>query len=207
MEQAYGPIANEDQVREYERRRYRGLDQRVVDYLEWRCISRLLDRVVVRGSTVVDVPCGYGRFTLRLAARGALVFGVDISDRMVARTRERWRPGVPGAAADVTTLPFANDSVEGAVVMRLLHHLEDSERQRALNEIARVISEWAVLSAYTVAPLHRLVRRVQGRPPKEAAMSLLRKQIESAGLEILETRALLPYLHAQHMFLVRPGPD
>jgi SAM-dependent methyltransferase len=204
MERSYGPVANENQVREYERRRYRSIDQRLMSHLEWRTVARLLDRAGVGGATILDVPCGYGRFTGRLAERGGLPLVADVSVHMVARTRRGLSPAVPGAAVDVLALPFADASVDGALVMRLLHHLPDSERRQALGEVARVIRKWAVFSAYTVAPLHRLMRRIQGRPPKEASPSVLGEQVASAGLEIVESRAVLPYLHAQRIFLVRP---
>lgn len=204
MERSYGPVASEDQVREYERRRYRSIDQRLMSHLEWRTVARLLDRVGVSGATVLDVPCGYGRFTGRLAERGGLPLVADVSVHMVVRTRQGFSPAVPGAGVDVLALPFADASVDGALVMRLLHHLPDSERRQALGEVARVIREWAILSAYTVAPLHRLLRRIQRRPPKEASLSLLGEEMASVGLEIVESRPVLPYLHAQRIFLVRP---
>jgi SAM-dependent methyltransferase len=42
-----------------------------------------------RGERVLDVGCGCGETTLRLAARGAHATGVDVSQPMLARARER----------------------------------------------------------------------------------------------------------------------
>jgi SAM-dependent methyltransferase len=204
MQRSYGPVASEHEVREYERRRYRWLDQRLMSQLEWRTVAGLLARVSVSGATVLDVPCGYGRFAGRLAERGGRVLLADVSVHMVARARQGFSPAVPGAGVDVLALPFADASVDGALVMRLLHHLTDPERRQALGELARVIRSWAILSAYTGAPLHRLLRRVQGRPPKETSLSTLGAELRSAGLEVVTSGAVIPFLHAQRIFLVRP---
>ena len=43
----------------------------------------------VAGLDIVDVGCGTGRHAVRLAGRGANVVGVDFSDGMLARAREK----------------------------------------------------------------------------------------------------------------------
>jgi SAM-dependent methyltransferase len=72
----------------------------------------LLERAaIVPGERVVDVGCGCGSTPLELARRGALVFGVDISEPMLALAKER-AAGVKGLAfrrADAATQPFTPD--------------------------------------------------------------------------------------------------
>ncbi len=46
---------------------------------------------VKRGDRVLDIGCGCGETSLRLAQRGATVLGVDISKPMLARAEERAR--------------------------------------------------------------------------------------------------------------------
>jgi ubiquinone/menaquinone biosynthesis C-methylase UbiE len=68
-----------------------------------------VDRLVgdVAGLAVVDVGCGTGRHALRLAARGANVVGIDFSDGMLARAREKeGASGVRWVVHDVTRLPL-----------------------------------------------------------------------------------------------------
>jgi ubiquinone/menaquinone biosynthesis C-methylase UbiE len=55
--------------------------------LEEPVVDRLLGDVA--GLDVVDVGCGTGRHAVRLAERGANVVGVDFSDGMLARAREK----------------------------------------------------------------------------------------------------------------------
>ena len=59
----------------------------------------------LRGRHVLHLQCGTGEETAELAARGALVTGVDFSDEGLAVARERW-PEVAWVRADVQALPL-----------------------------------------------------------------------------------------------------
>jgi SAM-dependent methyltransferase len=63
------------------------LYNRVIDWCQWLALRRWLR--VNPGSTVLDVGCGVGRWSRRLAARGAHVTGVDLSPTMIAEARRR----------------------------------------------------------------------------------------------------------------------
>jgi SAM-dependent methyltransferase len=63
------------------------LYNRVIDWCQWLALRRWLR--VKPGSTVLDVGCGVGRWSRRLAARGAHVTGVDLSPTMIAEARRR----------------------------------------------------------------------------------------------------------------------
>jgi SAM-dependent methyltransferase len=71
--------------------------------------ERLVDAASVDpGQRVLDVGCGCGETSLALAARGARVLGVDVSEPMLARARER-SGGIDEivfARADAATHPF-----------------------------------------------------------------------------------------------------
>ena len=63
------------------------LYNRVIDWCQWLALRRWLQ--VTPGSSVLDVGCGVGRWSRRLAARGARVTGVDLSPTMIAEARRR----------------------------------------------------------------------------------------------------------------------
>ncbi|MCX6564944.1 MAG: class I SAM-dependent methyltransferase [Candidatus Aminicenantes bacterium] len=90
-------------VRDYEKRRYRGFDQRIVHAREMRLIRKMLalaeagcasraDRVGQPGRRgrwlALDLPCGYGRFTPMLQERGFDVVSADLSFEMARRAAE-----------------------------------------------------------------------------------------------------------------------
>jgi SAM-dependent methyltransferase len=106
-----------DGVRDYEKRRYRGLDQRIVHAREMRLLRKAFARIDRETAPaagagerrVLDLPCGYGRFTPFLSGLGRAVVNSDLSLEMVRRAAEA--SGTPGAAANATAgLPFKDGS-------------------------------------------------------------------------------------------------
>ena len=69
--------------------------------------ERLLD--LKEGETVLDIACGAGRFTRRMAGEGVHVVAFDHSERFIARARER--TGL--AAAQSAAAEYAGKSPSG----------------------------------------------------------------------------------------------
>lgn len=95
------------------------------------------------GTSLVDIGCGPGTYTRRLAQRhaGLRTLGIDRSPRQLARARRRARStGVDNCRfelGDVLRLPLADQSVDAVLASRLL--MVVSEPARALAEIHRVL--------------------------------------------------------------------
>jgi SAM-dependent methyltransferase len=98
----------------------------------------LLDRFAehVGPGRVCDVGCGPGHVTRYLHDRGAEVFGVDISGRMIDRARAL-NPGIEFEVADLRALPVQDGSLAGVVAFYSLIHLESSELASALASLGR----------------------------------------------------------------------
>ena len=96
------------------------------------------------GGTVVELGCGTGRVTEALHAGAGRVVGLDLSRAMLRRagTRLRGAPGVTLLRADLRALPLRSGSVALAVAPDdpLVHLLTDADRQRAVDEVARVLA-------------------------------------------------------------------
>jgi SAM-dependent methyltransferase len=210
-----------DGVRDYEKRRYRGLDQRIVHAREMRLLKKAfkrMDRERMAESAghawgaerrVLDLPCGYGRFTPFLSGRERIVFNSDLSLEMVRRAGEA--SGAQGAVANaVAGLPFRDGSFEAVFSIRFFHHLHDTAARTAvLSEFRRVTSEWAVVSFYRLSGLHaaqRRLRRKFGKSRTNIKMiepGQFEKEAEAAGFEIAAIRPLFRGLHAYHLALLR----
>jgi SAM-dependent methyltransferase len=94
------------------------------------------------GGDLLDVPCGFGRHSLPLAAAGYRVVGVDRSQSLLDEAQrraagERWPKFV---RADYRELPFPDESFAAALnLFSSLGYLGDEEDTRALAEIGRVL--------------------------------------------------------------------
>jgi SAM-dependent methyltransferase len=100
------------------------LEQNPLIALEEPEVDRLLGDVA--GLDVVDVGCGTGRHAVRLAARGANVVGVDFSDGMLARAKEKeGAGGVRWVVSDVTRppLPLPDHSFDRVVCALVVDHV------------------------------------------------------------------------------------
>lgn len=97
------------------------------------------------GASVLDVGCGPGHLSLRLAGeRGLDVTGLDLDPAMIERARAnapRVMHGPKGSpafvVADVASLPFGDNSFDLVVSTLSLHHW--AEPTRGLAEIGRVL--------------------------------------------------------------------
>ncbi|HXG34280.1 MAG TPA: class I SAM-dependent methyltransferase [Bryobacteraceae bacterium] len=100
--------------------------------------DRYLEPLVpdVEGKTVVDVACGTGRWLVRMAQRGARVFGVDFCLEMLACARGK--PGLAGrlAAADARRLPFPDASADVVLFTLALGHIVPL--REVIRELARL---------------------------------------------------------------------
>jgi ubiquinone/menaquinone biosynthesis C-methylase UbiE len=94
------------------------------------------------GGDMLDVPCGFGRHTVPLAAAGLKVVGVDRAETLLEEARRRAGHGrwPKFVRADYRDLPFPDESFDAALNMfSSLGYLGDEEDTRALEQIGRVL--------------------------------------------------------------------
>jgi hypothetical protein len=178
----------EHEVADYERRRYRGLDQRLVHAREMRILKSLLRRVV------------------------AGVVNSDLSPAMVKRAGSRLLTDgrILGAVADIKRgLPFRSDEFGLAFSVRFFHHLhQPAERQAVLFELGRVSSRWAIVSYYRLNPLHRLQRNLRRRLKRSRTrIKMLTaeefiSEANRAGFRLVRAVPLFRGIHAQQFVLL-----
>lgn len=155
-------------------------------------VERILARHGVRPGLkpVLDAPCGTGRLRPMLERRGLRWVGVDISAPMLEEAR---RGGASGLVqGTVARLPFADDSFDVVVCVRLLHHLHETEELAlAVNELVRVSNRLVVASFWDAASLHAFRRRVglrrsEGPRGRRAVQKrVLRHLFDAAGAEVV----------------------
>lgn len=203
------------QVAEYERRRYRGLDQRLVHWRETKILNKWLKNLASQSQFpcyCLDAPCGYGRFSLLLLEKGFILFSGDLSPAMVERARARKYNGRWPIAIILNMLdglPFLDNSFEIVISLRFFHHLHSSqERLTVLRELARVTRRWAILSFYKQQLLHAGQRKLRRLiKPSSTRISMLplttfKEEVSAAGFYLRKLTPLFPAFHAQHFALL-----
>lgn len=95
---------------------------------------------VAGGTEVLDLGCGIGRWSRRLARRGANVVGVDVAQSMIDEAKRRTARealDVDYRVADLRTLDLGRKFDLVLAVTVLQHILEDGEFARAAANVAR----------------------------------------------------------------------
>jgi ubiquinone/menaquinone biosynthesis C-methylase UbiE len=92
--------------------------------------------------SILDVGSGAGQIIqhlLEFADPGARITGVDLSPKMLRRARRRLKSDRPAlVAADLSALPFADESFDGVTCGYVLEHLP--EAHIGLSEMSRVLT-------------------------------------------------------------------
>lgn len=116
----------------------------------------------VAPSSVLDVGCGEGVLTERMADRvnGGRVIGIDLDDpELQAEWAQRGRPNLSYQAVPAEALPFADREFELTCALEVLEHVEDPER--VLGEMRRVTGG-ALLVSVPREPLWRALNMARG---------------------------------------------
>lgn len=97
---------------------------------------------------MLELACGTGQFTQRLATATAKWTATDFSSGMVRRAKERNLPGVTAyEVADATNLQYEDESFDCVLIANALHIMPKPDA--ALREIHRVLVPGGVLYAPT----------------------------------------------------------
>src|SRR4051812_33335739 len=166
---------------------------------KWAAIRKALSRSSgVR--TVLDLPCGTGRFTGALAREGYQVVGSDISLEMLIKaatvevgTRADSSGGVRGyVQANAEHLPLRNDSLDCVVCIRFMMHVDPATRVRMLREFRRVSRRWVVVDyrhkyTFRYVLTHTFGKLGLGRAPlSRVSHADLEREFRDAGFAIRE---------------------
>ena len=123
---------------------------------------------------VVDLGCGNGALTAKIAEKGYEVIGVDASPAMLERARERC-PGARFVLADA--LEYSAHGEAGAVFSNAVFHwIDEKDQGRLLANIAD-----------SLRPSGQLICEFGGRGNAETVYAALKKSFERRGLAFPRT--------------------
>ncbi len=143
-----------EEVRQFEAARYSSALGRARLAGERRAVQSVLDALAAADS-ILDCPCGIGRWTPVLGARARRMVGLDISVPMLERARKEQASRFPLwlARAEAERLPLADGSVDYVFCYALMKHLPPEVKGTVLREFARVARRGMVVSFAVFNPL------------------------------------------------------
>jgi ubiquinone/menaquinone biosynthesis C-methylase UbiE len=112
---------------------------RLIDKLQYRAVRRALALAEIpRGSRILDVGCGTGRWLRRYQELGFQATGVDATPGMLGLAIERGTTA-PLIAGEATCLPFADAEFDCVSDITVVQHIPQSLQPLALHEMVRVL--------------------------------------------------------------------
>ena len=131
---------------------------------EYDLVDKALTHIP-KGISIVDVPCGGGRFSLHLASQGYVVSAGDRSPDMVRITQETLTEAGHDASVsvqDVESLSIDDRGVDAVFCFRLFHHIPDDPlRVKVVRELCRVSDQYVVMSYFNSRCLNMVRRNVR----------------------------------------------
>ncbi|MFO7172929.1 MAG: methyltransferase domain-containing protein [Bacillota bacterium] len=167
------------------------------DRRQWLDPLRILGLLDLRvGMTLLDVGCGPGYFALeaaRMVAPAGKVYGVDVSEEMVARLRERAAAAgvenlVPVLAEEEDEYPVPSASCDAALLVDVYHEVDPASG--FLGEIRRILKPGAHVLVVDWKPEPTPL----GPPlPERIAPDDVVEEMTWSGYEFLGPREVGPY--------------
>ena len=117
----------------------------------------------IRGKKILDLGCGSGIYTKILKQRGANVYGVDISPKMIELAKKNVK-GVDFKVGTVYKLPYNSETFDIVLASLVVHYF--SNLNKALREIRRVLKKNGVFIFSSDNPVLNITHRMKGKPRK-----------------------------------------
>ncbi|MFG2959877.1 class I SAM-dependent methyltransferase [Streptomyces sp. NPDC048291] len=140
-----------------------------------RAMLDVFAELVGPGAEVADLGCGPGRVTGRLAALGLSVFGLDLSESMLAIAR-RENPGLRFLQGSMLDLEAADGALDGVLCWYSSIHTPDDRLPALFGEFRRVLRPGGrLLLAFQVGDVARRHENPWGHP---VTLDFLRRRPE-----------------------------
>jgi ubiquinone/menaquinone biosynthesis C-methylase UbiE len=186
----------------YDRLRFKSLKGKWLDAQEKKIIGDLLG-FLPEGGRILDLACGTGRIAEFLLSRGYRVCGADISGQMLEVAQEKLKnfgESIEFRQADAERLPFGEKRFDSAACFRLMGHVPPETRVKILRELKRVTRDPFVVAYYLSGPAANTKRKIRKflkgdkSPWFPVSKENLKREIDSAGLRIVEEKQVLKYV-------------
>lgn len=159
----------------------------------------MISRAIPLGNgDVLDIGCGEGVMTRRLAGAGARVTGIEVEAPDVeraARASAEAGADLSFAVGRAEDLPFADGAFDAVVMLKSLHHVPPPLMGRALEEVARVLRPGGLLyvsEPVFAGPFNDIMRIFHDEQTERAAALVAMHEAAADGtLDLVDERIFL----------------
>ena len=178
--------------------------------IEWRSILKWLDPK--EDEKILDIACGTGELSLKIAERGCRVYGIDISEKGITSAKylaERRRIRCEFRVESVEDLPWPEEYFDKVVCSSSLEHFKDDIK--ALREIHRILKPngRVVLTSdsftYPISDELKEIHRKTSHVVNYYTPEKLKEQFRKSGLKMIRSKYLLNSWLASFFFKIRLG--
>lgn len=172
-------------------------NKRISTRREFNLLEGML-RKLGRSEALLDLPCGGGRLSPAMAGHTDLLIEADVAVGQVRYGRAHGRVSTRQVwmTASAFHIPLRNGSVDGALCVRLTHHLSsEAEREEVVRELLRVSKRFLIMSFFDYSSPKNTLRRLRqpfNRKPAKSTMKVrnLQHLARSCGATLVEYPAL-----------------
>lgn len=158
-----------------------------------------------KNGTYLDIGCGTGNYTVKLAKRGLQLIGVDPSEIMLSEAMAK-NSSVKWVAGYAENIPLNDQSVDGAIATLTIHHWADPEK--AFQELARVLKPNATMVVFTFTPgqeegywfNHFFPQMMKKGMQKSMPFKRIEETARAAGLAIVQTEKYFVHEGLEDLF-------
>jgi SAM-dependent methyltransferase len=203
----------------YHHHHQESLRTRLTSWREQRCLARAL-RDAGAPATLLDLPCGTGRFWRAAADAGVqTLIAADGSPGMLkVATGSRVNESIPQRLIETSAfaIDLPDNSVDAVACLRFYHHLAVAEdRQTLLRELMRVSRQHLILSLWVDGNYagNRRMRKTARPPTPGYGPRICRRrddvEAEFAGIgcRIVRHYDVWPGIYMWRFYLLEHGPS
>jgi ubiquinone/menaquinone biosynthesis C-methylase UbiE len=177
-------------AQEYINKRFGSKKMQRIDKVEQDFAEDLLKRIGRQG-TVLDAPCGSGRFT-PILSRARKLYALDINQGMLNEARKKAidENDCQFIEGSILEIPLAKNSVDLVFCMRLLHHVGlEEDRAAIFKEVARVSKQWVAVTFYRKESWKYIRKRIRGKNTNGQPIRCSRfyREANEHGLKLVES--------------------
>jgi ubiquinone/menaquinone biosynthesis C-methylase UbiE len=192
----------------------------------WRKLSNWRDHQIARKAlriagnpqSVLDAPCGTGRFWDVLAEdKNRVIYASDYNQAMIdagmANRPKEIAGRIKSFQASAFDLPVPDGFVDNVFCIRFMHHLGKSEERKVLlKEFHRVTKDTVIMSLWVDGNLKAKRRKAQDKDREEThayqnrfviPVTTIETEFAENGFDVIERLDFIKYYHMWRTYVLR----